>query len=74
LFIQGTRDPLCPLPQLEALLPEVTAPHRLHVVDGGDHSLSVAKLSLRSRGETQEQVDAAILAAVTQFLETLPRA
>jgi predicted alpha/beta-hydrolase family hydrolase len=73
LFVQGTRDPLCPLPQLEALLSELRAPHRLHVVDGGDHSLSVAKLALRSRGETQEQVDGAILTAIAQFLETLPR-
>jgi predicted alpha/beta-hydrolase family hydrolase len=74
LFIQGTRDPLCPMPRLEALLPELRAPHRLHVVDGGDHSLSVAKLVLRSRGETQEQVDAAILTAIAQFVETLPPA
>lgn len=73
LFVQGTRDPLCPLPRLEALLPELRAPHRLHVVDGGDHSLAVAKLTLRSRGETQEQVDTAILTAIAQFLDTLPR-
>ena len=69
LFLQGTRDPLCPLPKLEALLPELRAPHVLHVVDGGDHSLQVQKTTLRARGETQEQVDSAIVAAITTFLE-----
>jgi len=68
LFVQGTRDPLCPLPRLEALLPELRAPHRLHVVDGGDHSLSVAKATLRGNGETQADVDARILDAVSRFL------
>jgi predicted alpha/beta-hydrolase family hydrolase len=71
LFVQGTRDPLCPLPKLEALLPELVAPHALHVVDGGDHSLSVAKLSLRARSETQEQVDERIVEVVARFLNEL---
>jgi predicted alpha/beta-hydrolase family hydrolase len=69
LFIQGTRDPLCPLPRLEALLPELRAPHRLHVVDGGDHSLLVTKSALRERGETQADVDARILEVVARFLD-----
>ena len=68
LFIQGTRDPLCPLPKLEALLPELRAPHTLYVVDGGDHSLAVTKRALASRGETQAEVDARILAAVAAFI------
>jgi uncharacterized protein len=68
LFIQGTRDPLCPLPRLEALLPELSAPHELHVVDGGDHSLLVTKAALRARGEAQSDVDARILDAVARFL------
>src|SRR5688572_16788251 len=69
LFLQGTRDPLCPLPRLEALLPELRAPHQLHVVDGGDHSLLVAKATLREHGETQADVDARILDVVTRFLD-----
>jgi predicted alpha/beta-hydrolase family hydrolase len=73
LFIQGTRDPLCPLPRLEALLSELTAPHALHVVEGGDHSLGVGKLELRRRGETQEQVDLRVLAAIGDFLGGLTR-
>lgn len=69
LFVQGTRDPLCPLSKLEALLPELRAPHALHVVEGGDHSLQVTKTALRARGATQEDVDAEIIAAVVGFVE-----
>jgi fermentation-respiration switch protein FrsA (DUF1100 family) len=71
LFLQGTRDPLCPLPLLEALLPELRAPHALEVVEGGDHSLAVRKTELRARGETQDAVDQRVLAAVECFLGSL---
>ncbi len=68
LFVQGTRDSLCPLPLLEEVRREMTAPNFLHVVEGGDHSLMVAKKQLRAADETQEQVDARILAAIADFI------
>jgi predicted alpha/beta-hydrolase family hydrolase len=68
LFVQGTRDPLCPLPRLTALLPELRAAHVLEVVEGGDHSLAVAKTVLRARGETQDDVDRRILMSIERFL------
>ena len=68
LFVQGTRDSLCPLDLLENVRREMTAPNFLHVVEGGDHSLIVAKKQLRTAGETQEQVDARILAAIADFI------
>src|SRR4051812_24693535 len=43
LFVQGTRDLLCPLDLLESVRAGMTAPNRLHVVEGGDHSLMVLK-------------------------------
>lgn len=67
LFLQGTRDPLCPLDRLEALLAEIQAPHTLHVVEGGDHSLAVGKLALRARGETQDSVDQRLLGEIAAF-------
>ena len=39
LFVQGTRDPLCPLDKLAAVRSRMTAPNHLFVVEGGDHSL-----------------------------------
>ena len=67
LFVQGTRDPLCPLDLLENVRSEMTAPNFLHVVEGGDHSLQVTKTQLKNAGETQEDVDERALNAIAQF-------
>ena len=69
LFIQGTRDPLCPLEALEAVRARMRAPSALHVVEGGNHSLEVGVRALAVRGETQEAVEARAAAAVGTFLE-----
>ncbi len=47
LFVQGSRDPLCPLEQLEAVRQKMRAPSALFVVGGGNHSLGVASASSR---------------------------
>lgn len=69
LFLQGTRDSLCPLDLLQNVMSEMQAQHSLHVVEGGDHSLQVLKRQLQKAGETQEDVDERILAAIAQFVE-----
>jgi predicted alpha/beta-hydrolase family hydrolase len=68
LFLQGTRDRLAPLDELAAVRARMAAPSTLHVVDGGDHSLEVGVRALRARGQTQADVDGAILEAVGRFL------
>lgn len=68
LFVQGTRDSLCPLDLLENVRREMTAANVLHVVEGGDHSLQVLKRQLTAMGETQEKVDSKILEAINQFV------
>ena len=45
------------------------APSTLHVVDGADHSLLVAKTTLKAQGSTQEEADDQILAAISRFLK-----
>jgi predicted alpha/beta-hydrolase family hydrolase len=76
LFVQGTRDPLCPLDLLQTVINEMQADRVLHVVEGGDHSLQVPKRQLKNAGETQEEIDMRILAAIAQFVgrfcETAP--
>ena len=69
LFVSGSRDALCPLELLETVRARMRAPNELHVVDGGDHSLAVAKSRLAEAGERQADVDQRILSAVTQFVE-----
>ena len=68
LFVQGTRDPLCPLERLEAVRARMAAPSALHRIEGGDHSLEVSAAALRAAGETQADVEARALEAVRAFL------
>jgi uncharacterized protein len=67
LFVQGTRDSLCPLDLLENARKEMKAPNFLHIVEGGDHSLQVTKTQLKNAGETQAEVDERVLTAIAQF-------
>jgi predicted alpha/beta-hydrolase family hydrolase len=69
LFVQGTRDPLCPLDLLERVRARMTCPTTLHRVEGGNHSLEVGVRALAARGETQEAVDATVLAAIAAFVK-----
>ena len=68
-FVQGTRDPLCPLELLEPVRSQMSAINQLHVVEGGDHSLLVTKSRLRADNETQDDVDQRILQAIVRFIE-----
>ena len=71
LFVQGTRDKLCPLDLLEDVRGNMKASSYLHVVAGGDHSLIVSKTELRAQSHTQADVDAKIAHAVQDFLARL---
>lgn len=68
LFVQGTRDSLCPLDVLAKVRGEMSAPNKLHVVEGGDHSLLVTKTHLKASGETQADVDQRILQTIRSFV------
>jgi len=69
LFVQGTRDALCPLGLLERVRAEMKVPNLLHVVEHGDHSLRVLKRQLQAIGETQEEVDERAFGAVAGFID-----
>jgi predicted alpha/beta-hydrolase family hydrolase len=68
LFVQGTRDSLCPLELLEGVRQKMKAANQLYVVDGGDHSLMVTKGQLKATGETQEDVDERILEKIRELV------
>lgn len=67
LFVQGTRDPLCPLDALESVRARMTAPTTLLVVEGGNHSLEVSAAVRKARGESQSDADARVLEAIRTF-------
>jgi predicted alpha/beta-hydrolase family hydrolase len=70
LFVQGTRDPLCPLDLLADVRARMRAPSTLLIVDGGDHSLAVSAAARKARGETQADSDARVLQALRSFCLT----
>ena len=63
LFVTGTRDPLCPLDRLRKVLDPLSPRARLHVVEGGDHSLTV-------RGSRAAELRDAWLDAVATFVRS----
>src|SRR5438445_1820345 len=69
LFVQGTRDPLCPLELLDEVRSQMKAPNFLHLVEDGDHSLRLTRRGLQAAGETQEEVDQRIVAAISTFVK-----
>ena len=69
LFVQGTRDPLCPLDLLQSVRSEMKAPNFLYVVEGGDHSLQVTKRQLTAKGKTQGDVDQSIFQSIADFVD-----
>jgi uncharacterized protein len=69
LFAQGTRDPLCPVELLDDVRKRMRAPSTLHVVEGGDHSLLVAKATLKAQGRTQADADEGVRVAIASFLK-----
>jgi predicted alpha/beta-hydrolase family hydrolase len=71
LFVQGTRDNLCPLALLDDVRQRMQAPNELYVVESGDHSLIATKTWLKEHATTQADVDARILDAVATFLDSL---
>jgi predicted alpha/beta-hydrolase family hydrolase len=71
LFIQGSRDALCPLETLRAVREKMRAQNELYVVEGGDHSLLVTKTELARSGRAQSEVDQAALDAVVRFVSSL---
>jgi predicted alpha/beta-hydrolase family hydrolase len=68
LFVQGTKDRLCPLDLLTRVYERMSAPGAIHVVADGDHSLVLAKTALKAQGVSQADVDATIGAAIGEFL------
>lgn len=67
LFVEGTRDPFCPLPTLDRVRSKITASTDLFVVDDGDHSFKVRKSSGRtSRAAWDEAV-----VAIADWVEAL---
>jgi uncharacterized protein len=71
LFIQGTRDSLCPLDELEKVRARMTVASELFIVEGGNHSLEATKTALKAQGTTQADLERAIQSVLRRFCERL---
>jgi hypothetical protein len=68
LFFAGTRDPLCNMPKLLDVLDRIGAPHKLHTIEGGDHSFHVPK----SLHRTDDEIYGEIIAESVKWLSEKP--
>ena len=68
LFVQGTRDPLV-RSTFSRRAQAMPARSRLHIVEGGDHSLMVGKAALKGLRSSQEEVDDGVMTAIARFLK-----
>jgi len=71
LFVQGSRDPLCPLDRLAEVRGRMRVVNQLHVVEGANHSLEPTKTMLKASALTQDDVDASIVQRIADFLQGL---
>jgi predicted alpha/beta-hydrolase family hydrolase len=69
LFVQGTHDTLCPIPHLNDVLPRMTAPHQVYLVEGGNHSLELP--GIKRTPMLQRDSDTSALEAVRRFVDDL---
>jgi predicted alpha/beta-hydrolase family hydrolase len=67
LFIEGTRDPFCPLETLERVRTKLRAPTDVVAIEDGDHSFKVPKSSGRSTDDAWREV----IAAATVWVQSL---
>jgi predicted alpha/beta-hydrolase family hydrolase len=70
LFVEGTRDPFCPLPTLQRVVEGLDADVQIVTVEDGDHSFRVR----RSSGRTTRGAWADIPPAVASWVHALARA
>lgn len=67
LFLQGTRDPLAPLPSMQQVIQPLGPRATLHVVEDADHAFSVRK----TRGHDPAAVIPGLAGAVVGWLVAL---
>ena len=70
LFVEGTRDPFCPLETLERVRKDLSAPSHVAVIDDGDHSFRVRKSSGRSTEDAWNEVVGAAVNWLGQLSES----
>jgi len=66
LFFAGTRDNLCDMTKLQTVLKKLSAPWKLEIIEGGDHSFHIPK----SMGITESDIYNRIVKTAREWIET----
>lgn len=69
MFVQGSKDALCPLNKLQEVLSKMAYSTKLHVIEGGDHSFKMSKKAIQERGMSQEKVEEEAVISIQIFLK-----
>lgn len=69
MFVQGSKDALCPLDKLLSTQKKMTCKNELHIIDGGDHSFKVGKKYLESKGLNQHDLEMEAVTKISQFFQ-----
>ncbi len=67
LFVEGTRDPFCPLETLERVRAGIPGSTTLAIIDDGDHSFAVRRSSGRTSADALQEA----IEAVAAWIATL---
>ncbi|KAG6579551.1 KAT8 regulatory NSL complex subunit 3-like isoform X1 [Cucurbita moschata] len=68
MFVQGSRDALCPLEKLEDIRKRMRSISGLHVIDGGDHSFQISKKYLQAKGLSKDEAENLAAQALATFV------
>lgn len=68
MFVQGSKDNLCPLDKLATTRKKMKCVNELYVIDGGDHSFKIGKKFLESTGTDQAEAERRAVKAITEFV------
>ncbi|XP_020587752.1 KAT8 regulatory NSL complex subunit 3 isoform X1 [Phalaenopsis equestris] len=68
MFVQGSKDSLCPIDKLDSTMKKMKCGNNLHVIDGGDHSFKIGKKFLESSGYSQDDAERRAVRAVMDFV------
>ncbi|XP_065859024.1 uncharacterized protein [Euphorbia lathyris] len=68
LFVQGSKDGLCPLEKFKDVCKKMKSQNEIHVIDGGDHSFKIGKKHLQTNGSTQEETEEIAVQAIASFV------
>jgi predicted alpha/beta-hydrolase family hydrolase len=69
LFVEGTRDPFCPLETLEGVVASLDADVLVESIPDGDHSFRVRSASGRSTRQSWAEVTSAVARWLGRFVE-----